>query len=90
MMETLHVEDFARRILLSLRRGARIEIEADFFPDLVEELAERITFGDAIFPDEISAEVSDALMNSEYVLELFADDGEIFRIVSRLLQTSIQ
>ena len=48
-METLHVEDFARRILLSLRRGARIEIEADFFPDLVEELAERITFGDAIF-----------------------------------------
>jgi len=90
MMETLHVEDFARRILLSLRRGARIEIEADFFPDLVEELAERITFGDAIFPDEISAEVSDALMNSEYVIELFADDGEIFRIVSRLLQTSIQ
>jgi hypothetical protein len=90
MMETLHVEDFARRILLSLRRGARIEIEADFFPDLVEELAERITFGDAIFPDEISADVSDALMNSEYVIELFADDGEIFRIVSRLLQTSIQ
>jgi len=90
MMETLHVEDFARRILLSLRRGARIEIEADFFPDLVEELAERITFGDAIFPDEISAEVSDALMNSEYVIELFADDGEIFRIVSRLLRTSIQ
>ena len=89
-METLHVEDFARRILLSLRRGARIEIEADFFPDLVEELAERITFGDAIFPDEISAEVSDALMNSEYVIELFADDGEIFRIVSRLLQISIQ
>ena len=71
-METLHVEDFARRILLSLRRGARIEIEPDFFPD------------------EISADVSDALMNSEYVIELFADDGEIFRIVSRLLQTSIQ
>jgi hypothetical protein len=89
-MEALHVEDFARRILLSLRRGARIEIEPDFFPDLVEELGERITFGDAIFPDEIAADVSDALMNSEYVIELFADDGEIFRIVSRLLQTSIQ
>lgn len=89
-MKTLHVEDFARRILLSLRRGSRIEIEPDFFSDLVEELGERITFGDAIFPDEISAEVSDVLMTSEYVVELFADDGEIFRIVSRLLQVSIQ
>lgn len=89
-MEPMHVEDFARRILLSLRRGGRIEIEADFWADLIEELAERISFGDAIFPDEIAAEVSEALMESEYVVELFAEDCEIFRIVSRLLQTSIQ
>ena len=90
MMEPLHVEDFARRIILSLRRGGRVEIEPDFFQDLVEEIAERISFGDVIFPDEISAEVSEALMDSEYVIELFAEDCEIFRIVSRLLQTSIQ
>jgi hypothetical protein len=90
MMEPLHVEDFARRLILSLRRSGRVEIEPDFFQDLIEELAERISFGDALFPDEISAEVSDALMSSDYVVELFADDGEIFRIVSRLLQVSIQ
>ena len=90
MMEPLHVEDFARRIILSLRRGGRVEIEPDFFQDLVEEIAERISFGDVIFPDEIAAEVSEALMDSEYVVELFAEDCEIFRIVSRLLQTSIQ
>jgi len=76
-MTVAHVEDIARRVLISLRRSGKIEIEKDFFPDLRDELAETIGYCDSMLPDDIARDVSDFLIHSEYVIELFASDDEL-------------
>lgn len=82
----IHVEDLARRVMLSLRRSSKVEIQRDFFDDIVEDIAEELSASMAMTPDEIGREISDVLMESDFVDELYASEHEIAGIVARFLE----
>jgi len=81
----IHVEDLARRVMLSLRRSCKIDIQRDFFDDIVEDIAEELSASIAMTPDEIGREISDVLMESPVVDELYATEHEIAGVVARFL-----